>query len=286
LDLDLSVLDELAGAADVAFLVEMDHFVHEKYDFRLLCVRYLASRGWRWFGEEIQPDKGERTERYLRTGDTSLLQPRDEPPWYTSGVLARATPIPELDTEHARFAEALKGSVPQVRWFGFDIGPDDTDYLELANAANTYEELAPAMALREQRMKERVDGVLASGEKTALMAGSTHLMKRDVDASASGPGGGLEHSLGHHVARTHRVLSIWMLNGSGRSSGPWVSDLRPRPGTLNAALAERYDEPVLVIPESDGPTAVTQMHNLVLECDLREQVDAIVFVPNVTPLRA
>ena len=41
----------------------------------------------------------------------------------------------------------------------------------------------------------------------------------------------------------------------------------------------------LVIPESGGPTRITQMHDLVLECDLREQVDAIVFVPKVTPLR-
>jgi hypothetical protein len=286
LDLDLSVLDETAGACDVAFLVEMDHFVHEKFDFRLTCVRYLASRGFTHFGEEIQPDKGECTDRYLRTGDSSLLRPPDEPPWYATGVLAHAAPMPELDVEHARFAEALRGSVRGVHWFGFDIGGRDGDYLALANAANTYEELGPAMALREERMKERADAVLSHGHRTALMAGSTHLMKRDVDASPSGPGGGTTHSVGHHVAETHKVLSIWMLNGSGRTSSPWVAELAPQPGTLNAELATRYDEPVLVLPESEGSTRITQMHNLVLECNLREQVDAIVFVPRVTPLRA
>jgi hypothetical protein len=52
-DADLTpfaVLDDLADRARVAFLVEMDHFVKEKSAFRLLCIRYLASSGWRWFG--------------------------------------------------------------------------------------------------------------------------------------------------------------------------------------------------------------------------------------------
>jgi hypothetical protein len=284
LDLDLSVLDELADAADVAFVVEMEHFVHEKYEFRLMCVRYLASHGFTWFGEEIQPSWGERTNRYLETGDESLLDIPDEAPWYMSGVLTQATVVPELKVEHARFARELRRSVPQVRWFGFDIGAEDTDYLKLANAANTYEELGPAMALRERRMHQRVDAVLASGEKVALMAGSTHLMKRDVDRMASGPGGGEVESIGQHVATGRRVLSIWMLTGSGETSSPWASTLEPQPGTLNAELAERYDDPVLVLPESDGDTRITQMHNLVLTCNLREQVDAIVFVPKVTRL--
>ena len=282
MDLDLSVLDDPAEAADVAFLVEMEHFVHEKYEFRLMCVRYLADHGFTHFGEEIQPAWGRRTDAYLRTGDETLLDIPDEAPWYTSGVLTQATEVPELRNEHARFAR----QAPKVRWFGFDIGAEDTDYLELANEANTYDELGPAMALREQRMHERVDAVLSAGHKTALMAGSTHLMKRDVEAMPSGPGGGIVHSIGHHVASTHTVLSIWMLTGEGKTSSPWASELRPQPGTLNEELARRYDEPVLVLPETHGATRLTQMHNLVLECDLREQVDAIVFVPHVTPLRA
>lgn len=284
MDLDLSVLDDLADAADVAFLVEMDHFVHEKYDFRLLCIRYLASRGWRIFGEEIDHRVGERTDAYLRTGQESYLEPIEEPDWYTSGILTKAKRIPEYDTEQARFATVVREAVPDARWFGFDVGADDTDYLDLANAANTYDELGPAMALRERSMHERVDAVLAGGERVALMAGSTHLLKHDIDASPAGPGGGAVPSIGHHVAETRSVFSIWMLNGSGRTSSPWVSELQPQPGTLNAELAMRYDEPVLVLPESDTSMRITQMHNIVLECNLHEQVDAIVFVPEVTPL--
>jgi len=281
-NLDLSVLDDVVDRSQVAFLVEMDHFVHEKYDFRLTCIEYLASRGFTHFGEEYDPRMGARIDEYLRTGNEALLEPLDEPPWYTSGILTKAERIPALEVEHARFARRLPKN---IRWFGFDICADDTDYFELANAANTYEELAPAMALRERRMHERADAVLEQGHKTALMAGSTHLMKHDIGGSSSGPGGGTEHSIGHHVAESHDVVSIWMLHGSGQTSSPWVTDLRPQPGTLNEELARRYDEPVLVIPETTEPTRVTQMHNLVMECDLREQVDAIVFVPTVTPLR-
>src|SRR4051794_21793879 len=83
-----AVLDDLASRARIAYVGEMDHFITEKYDYRLLCIRYLVSRGWRWFGEELAADRGERVDEYLRTGDDSLLDPVEEPPWFTTGVLA------------------------------------------------------------------------------------------------------------------------------------------------------------------------------------------------------
>ena len=45
---NLAFLDEKLEGKRVAFLVEMNHFIHEKYDFRLLLIRYLVSRGWRF----------------------------------------------------------------------------------------------------------------------------------------------------------------------------------------------------------------------------------------------
>src|SRR5437660_1172467 len=83
-----AALDDLAARARFAFLVEFDHMIHEKWQFRLLCVRYLVSRGWRWFGEELDWREGERIERYLRTGDDRLLDPIDDGRWYTSGLFA------------------------------------------------------------------------------------------------------------------------------------------------------------------------------------------------------
>lgn len=296
-----SVLDELADAARVAFLVEMDHFIHEKYAFRLLCVRYLASRGWRWFGEELDPRLGARTDEYLRTGDETLLAPIDEPEWYTSGILATAPPRPHpaeaLAAEQARQARAVRATVPDARWFGFDIGGDDEEYLAMANAAESFEALGPAMAHREQRMHERVASVLDANpaERVALMAGSTHLLKDDrlVDApGAVGPGGGVVPSIGHHVAQElvdGPVLAIWLLHGSGTSANPWLPPpgrLRPARGTVDGDLARRLRHPAL-LPVDRAPTGrrrVTQMHNLVLACELRTQVDAVVFVPEVTPI--
>lgn len=293
-----AVLDDLAAAARVAYLVEMDHFVHEKYEFRLLLIRYLASRGWRWFGEELEPYEGDRLDRYLRTGDESLLAPEDQPPWYTRGVLAGTTdrhPAAEMAAEQARFARSLRRTVPDARWFGFDIGRDDADYLALANDADSYEALNPAMALRERRIHERVGRVLDDhpGEKVALMAGSLHLMKDDglVDAPGGvGPGGDAEPSVGHHVA--HRpdvgpVLAIWLLHGEGTSANPWLAPpgwLHPGPRTVDADLLGRLDRPHLLRVDRDRHRRrFTQMHNLVLACRPADQVDAIVFAPRVTP---
>jgi hypothetical protein len=116
LDLDLSALDERAARARVAFIVEMDHFVKEKYDFRLLCIRYLASRGWTVFGEEIDRRLGARYDEYLRTGDESLLDPIDEPPWFSSGVLAAGMthqPTAQLDAEQRAFLRRVRHVAPE-----------------------------------------------------------------------------------------------------------------------------------------------------------------------------
>ena len=43
----LSILDEAVSGADLVFLGELNHFVHEKSDFRLLFARYLLSRGFK-----------------------------------------------------------------------------------------------------------------------------------------------------------------------------------------------------------------------------------------------
>lgn len=295
-----AALDAAAEEARVAFIVEMDHFVHEKYAFRLQCIRYLASRGWRWFGEELDARQGERVDRYLTTGDESFLDPIEEPEWYTSGVLAQANarhPKEAWEAEQCAFARAVRRAVPGVRWFGFDIGAADDEYIGLANAATTFEELRPAMAVRERLMHERVARVMRDnpGDKVALMAGSTHLMKDDggVDTPGvgAGPGGDTEHSIGHHVAHELTdapVLSIWMLHGSGTTANPWLPPpgrLAPAPGTVDAELAGRWQQPCLTLVTGDvEQRRVTQMHNQVMSCRLADQVDAIVFVPRVTPI--
>ena len=296
-----SVLDELADRSRVAYLVEMDHFIAEKSEFRLLCIRYLASRGWRWFGEEVDARVGDRLDGYLTTGDESLLEPLEEDPWYTTGILAEPASRHDdraMQLDRARLVRRVRAAVPDARWFGFDIGGGDAEYLRAANAATTYEELRPVMALRERVMQERVERVLRAhpNEKVALMAGSTHLAKDDdrieTPGVGAGPGGGTTRSLGHHVAHelaNGPVLSIWFLHGEGTSANAYLPPpgrLSPAAGTFDAELLARVGRPCLVPVGGDHHRrSITQMHNLVLHCRLDEQVDAIVFAPQVRPLQ-
>jgi len=291
-------LDEIASNARVAFVGEMDHFIQQKYEFRLMCIRYLATRGWRWFGEEIPARQGSRADRFLQTGDVRLLDPVEEPPWFTTGVLANPRqPTAALDRAQRDFMIRVRRVVPTARWFGFDADATNTDYLAMANRAGTYEELRPAMARRERIMHEHVAARLRQQpeEKIALLGAALHLLKDDNQVSApdvgAGPGGGEVPSLGHFV--THElaqrpVLSLWLLHGTGRTANPWLpppGDLRPQHGTFDASLARRHSGTRLVFVTDDTERrTVTQMHNLVLECRFSEQVDAIVFAPSVNPI--
>ena len=274
-----AVLDEVAAAARVAFIGEMDHFVAEKYDYRLLCIRYLASRGWRWFGEEWPETEHQRP--------------------FTRGILANSRqPTTALDAAQARFHDDLHRLVPDARWFSFDADGRDTEYVEMASAATTYEELRPAMALRERIMHAKVGRVLRENptEKVALLAAAQHLLKDDVAVRSpdvgAGPGGDSDRSIGHHTAHELTdapVLSFWLLHGEGTSSNPWLPEggrLAPQAGTFDAELLARVGQPCLVpVGDDHHRRSVTAMHNTVIHCRFAEQVDAIVFAPRVTPLR-
>jgi hypothetical protein len=273
-----AVLDDVAARARIAFIGEMDHFIAEKYDYRLLCIRYLASRGWRWFGEEWPEVEHQRP--------------------FTRGILANSRqPTTTLDAAQARFHDDLRRLVPDSHWFSFDADARDTAYIEMASAATTYEELQPAMALRERTMHAKVAAVLAAnpGEKVALLAAAQHLLKDDLTvgspAGGAGPGGDTERSIGHHTAHELTdapVLSFWFLHGEGTSANPWLPEggrLAPQAGTFDAELLERVGRPCLVpVGDDHQRRSVTAMHNTVIRCRFDEQVDAIVFAPRVTPL--
>lgn len=69
----LAVLDDSLTGKRVVYLGEEDHWVREKTEYRLLLLRYLFSRGWRFVGEELGRSDGVRLDRYLETGDESWL---------------------------------------------------------------------------------------------------------------------------------------------------------------------------------------------------------------------
>ena len=74
----------LAGKRFV-FLGEPDHFIVEKYPFRLPLIQYLFERGWRHVGMETGRSVGWRVDRYLETGDPAQLHV--EPPSPITGAI-------------------------------------------------------------------------------------------------------------------------------------------------------------------------------------------------------
>lgn len=149
----LSFLDELLEGKRIVYLGEEDHWIREKNSYRLLLLRYLFSRGWRWLGEELGWSDGMRINRYLETGERSQLdrvatygyrgairEDRDDSP---TGILKESStgyPADAFAAAQIRLAESLRelnagrpaGSKP-LCFFGFDL-----DVL----AGGGYEELA------------------------------------------------------------------------------------------------------------------------------------------------
>jgi hypothetical protein len=176
------------------------------------------------------------------------------------------------------------------------------DYIAQTYAQTSYEALSPGLAFREQIMKDCAYEALNHGGMPAplvVMGHALHLLKNDAlggSAGPAGPGGGRVASLGHWLAQEPPmpVFSVWMMWGSGEDSQPFPDLPRRfayRRGTLNAALAE-FSQPVLFpIAGAPGglfepPWAVGHMYNQTVEVILAGQVDAILYLPRVSPMRA
>ncbi len=137
----LSTLDKLLEDKRIVYLGEEDHWVHEKSDYRLLMLRYLISRGWRYIGEELGWSDGIRINRYLETGDESYLEriatygyrgairtDRDDRP---TGILKDSSgnyPESAFKAEQLRLTKALRSLNEKllttsggIHFFGFDI---------------------------------------------------------------------------------------------------------------------------------------------------------------------
>jgi erythromycin esterase-like protein len=136
----LDALDPWLEGKRIVLLGEANHFIHEKYAYRLLFLRYLHSRGWRHVGEELAWSDGRRVDRYLASGDPAHLErvstygyrggertDRDDVP---TGLLRESWqhyPEAELGGEQIRFARALhdlndgRGPEDRIRFFGFDV---------------------------------------------------------------------------------------------------------------------------------------------------------------------
>lgn len=154
----LAALDSSLANKRIVYLGEPDHFIHEKYDYRLLMLRYLVSRGWNHIGEEMGVVDGYRINNFLETGDSSHL---DRAPIYgykggirtdrddsATGLLKdsfTAFPLDVFAAEQKSFARGLRDIATAhssgIKLFGFDI-----DALPGAGYEDLAEMLAPAAA--------------------------------------------------------------------------------------------------------------------------------------------
>ena len=173
-----SVTDALAGARFV-FLGEPDHYISEKYAYRLLLIRALFEQGYRHLGMEMGLSDGMRIDRYLETGDERYLD-RVALYGYRGDARSDREPIPGplqrvLDqpfyeafvSEERAFLRQLRQinasldpGEERLHWFGWDI---DATYPG-GGYAEAHEILDP------QRGPPVVDEVLA---RLTLVPGET-----------------------------------------------------------------------------------------------------------------
>jgi erythromycin esterase-like protein len=152
----LAFLDRALDDKRIAFLGEWDHFIHEKYAYRAIFLRYLAARGFRWIGEEMSHSDGTRINLFVATGDESWLarvsaygyqgdqraDRRDTPAAGTilEAGFGSAYPTDALRGEQSRMARAMRevaAAGAPIFYFGADV-----DYLPGGAYADIDRELA------------------------------------------------------------------------------------------------------------------------------------------------
>lgn len=138
---DFSFLDRALEGKRIVYLGVSDHWVNQKYDYRLLLINHLFNRGWRRIGMEMDYRDGERIDRYLETGDPAHLtrvalygyrggwrEDRDDGPEGFPGIHVPRFRRAFLHQERAFLGqlrslnESLPSGSPRLTWFGFDVG--------------------------------------------------------------------------------------------------------------------------------------------------------------------
>jgi len=195
----LAFLDKALEGKRIVYLGEPNHWIHEKYAYRLLMVRYLFSRGWRHLGEELSWSDGRRVDRYLETGEPGQLDrvtaygyeganrtDRDDKP---TGLLKDSSSSFTTElfrAEQVRFAQALRrmsesrplGS-ERLHFFGFDA-----DYVPGAGYEHIDELLCPArdspLVAEMRALLARVEGETVQ-EESARFGEALEWLEENVD---------------------------------------------------------------------------------------------------------
>jgi erythromycin esterase-like protein len=145
----LALFDAALGAAEVVFLGETNHFVHEKADFRLWWLRRLAGQRPLVVGEELSWSDGHHVWRYLGTGDPAHLDQaatfggtshrrvdRDDQPTGVFKASHDAYPTALFKAEQTHFYRGLRALPGIRRFFGFDIDAPGAGYPDVRRHAH------------------------------------------------------------------------------------------------------------------------------------------------------
>jgi erythromycin esterase-like protein len=187
--------DQALEGKRIVYLGESSHWVHEKVPYRLLLIRYLFSRGWRFVGEELSGFDGWHVDQYLEGGDPAQLDrlavygyeggKRTDRDDSATGILAGGSSFPTdlFRAEQIRLYSALRetsegrsGGSERLNYFGFDAeyvpgaGYEYvTDLLASAPGTSPFTEIRSllALVLNETVAEEiaRLGAVLEAVEK-------------------------------------------------------------------------------------------------------------------------
>lgn len=133
-------LDEALEGKRVVYIGEMDHFVAERMECRLVLIQELVRRGYRRIGMEMGLSDSRRMDRYLETGDEAWLDQvalygyrgdlredrQDEVAGWTDDEETefKKTMLDEAEwflRQLRKINEELPEGEPRVKWFGYDL---------------------------------------------------------------------------------------------------------------------------------------------------------------------
>ncbi|HJU21890.1 MAG TPA: erythromycin esterase family protein, partial [Casimicrobiaceae bacterium] len=199
----LARLDGKLADRQVVLVGEPDHFIHEKYAYRLSIIRHLFARGFRLVGMEMGRSDAQRIDRYIETGDERWLdrvalygyrgdlRTDRKPPAKSMFAARNQVAVDAYRAEERRFAHALRvisesrpASTPRLRFFGYDV-----DMLPGGGYADLDELLAPAASnpvVAELRARlRRVDGESAEAERARLVDAAALVWSRARELTAA-----------------------------------------------------------------------------------------------------
>ena len=167
----LSQLDDVLKDKRIVYLGEGDHYIHEKFDYRMVLIHYLVGRGYRRIGMEMGRSDGKRIDDYLRTGDPAHLDRvaifgydgdqrtdrDDDVPEFTKGRDPKVRDAMKSECfwfQHQlrELSESLQDGT-RLHWFGYDVS---------FRVGGAYADVAPLLAPHgESPMIEKIEKMLA-----------------------------------------------------------------------------------------------------------------------------